>query len=32
MATNESATDSRCLSSCDEFVQCTLLSDNPDVR
>jgi len=34
MATNESANDSRCVSSCDEFVQCGLpylLPGNPAV-
>ena len=31
MATNESAKDSSCVSSCDEFVQCTLHSVNPAV-
>jgi len=28
MATNESVKDFRCVSICDEFVQCTLLSDS----
>jgi len=32
MATNESAKNSRWVSSCDEFVQCTLLSSNPISR
>jgi len=32
MATIESTKDSRCVSSCDEFVQCALLSDNPEAR
>ena len=32
MATKESAKDSKCVSSCNEFVQCTLLSDNRIVR
>jgi len=32
MATNKSAKNSRCMSSCDEFMQCTLLSDNPAVE
>ena len=32
MATDESDKDSRRVNSCDEFVQCTLVSDNPAVR
>jgi len=32
MATNESDKNSRRVNSCDEFAQCTLLSDNPAVR
>ena len=32
MATNESVKASRSVSSCDDFVQCTLLSDNPAAR
>ena len=32
MAMNEGAKDSRCVSTCGEFVQCALLSDNLAAR